>query len=310
MMKKNVILDKIGRLDKVLSEKLDDYSRTQIVKLIESAAVRESISGKVLTKSYKVETKMEVIVDFNCVKSEEQTIEAKNIPLDIIFEDEFLIVLNKPKGMVVHPGAGLEQDTLVHALKYHCGNNLSDINPERAGIVHRLDKDTAGLMLAAKNNKVHQLLSKMFSEHSIERHYRAICYGLFRERAGEINGPIARDPANRMRMAILPFGREALTYFKVIDEYRRFSLLDLRLKTGRTHQIRVHLEAINHPILGDEVYTSNSYQRLCLDFLKGQCLYSANVRFIHPITGEELYFEIDEPEFFSECKKYLALNNM
>lgn len=308
-MSQIIQINKAGRLDKVLLEYLDNMSRSQIEKLFKMGQVSEFNTGKILNKSFYVEKEFTVVVELNNLILD-TTIEAKNIPLNIIYEDEDILLINKKKGMVVHPGAGKEKDTLVHALLFYCGQNLSNIDQGRSGIVHRLDKDTAGLMLVAKNNNAHRILAEDFAKHNINRHYRCICYGLFKEKSGQINGHIARDPANRLKMAILPYGKKACSNFTVIEEFNHFSLLDLKLETGRTHQIRVHLEAISHPIIGDELYTKGAINQVKLDFLKGQCLYSSSIEFTHPITKEVLYFEIAEPDFFKKTRKYIRENNL
>ena len=217
----------------------------------------------------------------------------ENIPIDIIYEDEDIIVVNKESGMVVHPGNGNESGTLVNALLYHA-NELSDVNGEvRPGIVHRIDKDTSGLMIVAKNNKAHDILADRLSRHEIKREYIALLKGEFLSDTATVDAPIGRDKINRKRMAVTADNsKDAITHFRVLERYKDYTLVRLQLETGRTHQIRVHMDYIGYPVYNDPVYTNDK----CTSF--GQFLHSTSLSFIHPITGEELNFEVDVPEEF------------
>ena len=229
---------------------------------------------------------------------------AQDIPLDILYEDDDLIIINKPQGMVVHPGAGHHDQTLVNALLAHCEGNLSDINGViRPGIVHRIDKDTSGVMMAVKNNDMHIAISDMLSRHEIERVYRTVVYGVISEDEGTIDAPIGRSSKDRRKMTVVEDGKPSVTHFKVVNRYREGTDLEVKLETGRTHQIRAHMTYIGHPVFGDPLYASkrNSYG------LEGQCLHSKSIRFVHPRTGEELYFETELPEYYEKLLQGLTL---
>lgn len=223
-------------------------------------------------------------------------LEAQDIPLDVVYEDADIIVINKPRGMVVHPAPGHPDGTLVNALMYHCGDSLSGIGGERRpGIVHRIDKDTSGLIVAAKNDMAHKGLSAQLSDHSLYREYEAVVTGHMREDSGVIDKPIGRHPVDRKRMAVTEKNsKAAVTHWKLMAEYRGYSHIQCRLETGRTHQIRVHMASIGHPLLGDGLYGAK-----CPDKgLEGQCLHARRLHLIHPVTGEELRFESALPEYF------------
>ncbi len=281
------------RIDKALSMLLDSLSRSFISKLIKEDKL--TINGKSVKGSYQVKTDDEVI--FCLPPSQEPNIEAENIPLDILYEDKDIIVVNKPKGMVVHPAAGHYSGTLVNALMYHCGTELSGINGVmRPGIVHRIDMDTTGSLIVCKNDKAHNFIAAQLKEHSINRRYHAICYGVLKEDEGIINKPIGRHPTDRKRMAVNEQrGKEAITHYKVLQRFLEYTYIECRLETGRTHQIRVHMASIGHPLLGDEVYGSG---RRCPFKLQGQTLHAKVLGFVHPTTEE--YVEVDAPlpEYF------------
>ena len=224
----------------------------------------------------------------------EAELAAEDIPLDVVYEDEDVIAVNKPRGMVVHPAPGHPDGTLVNALMYHCGDSLSGIGGERRpGIVHRIDKDTSGLIIAAKNDFAHLGLSAQLSDHSLARVYECVVFGRMREPSGTVDAPIARHPAERKRMAVVPGGRSAVTHWEVIASYRGWTHLRCRLETGRTHQIRVHMAHIGHPLLGDEVYGRGEEKGL-----RGQCLHARELRFVHPRSGERICLSTELPEYF------------
>ncbi|MDL2293450.1 RluA family pseudouridine synthase [Ruminococcaceae bacterium OttesenSCG-928-D13] len=227
----------------------------------------------------------------------ESTLVAQDIPLDVVYEDPFLLVVNKPKGMVVHPAPGNPDGTLVNALLHHCAGSLSGIGGElRPGIVHRIDKDTSGLLVVAKDDETHRGLSEQFAEHSSEREYDAVVYGGFRESTGEIDAPIGRSRADRKKMAVTETNsKSAVTTYRVVESFDGFTHLKLRLKTGRTHQIRVHMAEIGHPLAGDEVYGP----RKVIKRLNGQCLHAGMLGFTHPQTGERVRFESPLPPYFT-----------
>lgn len=229
----------------------------------------------------------------------------ENIPLDIVYEDAHLLVVNKPRGMVVHPAAGNENGTLVNALLYHCGDSLSGINGVlRPGIVHRIDKDTSGLLIVAKSDDAHRGLAEQIQVHSFDRYYECLAFGHFREDHGTLTYPIGRHPVDRKKMAVIAGGRDSVTHFEVLREYPLTKVTHLRLKleTGRTHQIRVHLSHIGHPVIGDPVYSNRASQEV-FKFFEGQCLHAKSIAFIHPITGEKLSFESDLPDYFTDLLK-------
>lgn len=279
------------RIDKCISMLIDSLSRSYIQKLIKEEAV--FVNGRPVKGSYKVKTDDEVV--FSLPKAVEPDIEPENIPLDILYEDEDVIVVNKPKGMVVHPAAGHYSGTLVNALMYHCGDSLSGINGcMRPGIVHRIDMDTTGSLIVCKNDKAHHFIARQLKEHSITRCYQAICHGVLKEEEGTIDKPIGRHPVDRKKMAITEKGKNAVTHYKVLKRFDKYTLIECRLETGRTHQIRVHMASIGHPLLGDTVYsTQKSPFRL-----QGQTLHAKTLGFVHPSTGEYVEVNAPLPDYF------------
>lgn len=282
------VVENVDRIDKYLTNYVD-FSRTIISKMIDSEYIL--VNGKKVKANYVVK-----VGDIITVKDgfiEPLDIKAENIPIDIVYEDDDIIVVNKASGMVVHPGSGVREHTLVNALMYHT-NCLSDINGEvRPGIVHRIDKDTSGLMVVAKNNKSHEILGNMLAHHDIKREYIALVKGVFPNETASIDAPIGRDKLNRKKMAVTKENsKNAITHLRVIKRYKDFTLLRLRLETGRTHQIRVHLAYIGYPVYNDPVYTSDKTTEF------GQFLHSASIDFKHPITGKDMHFEVPLPNDF------------
>ena len=274
------------RIDKALGALIDSLSRSFIQKFIKDGKV--TVNSVVVKSSYKVSTDDEVI--FELPEAVEPDIRAENIPLDILYEDADVIVVNKPKGMVVHPAAGHYSGTLVNALMYHCGEGLSGINGVmRPGIVHRIDMDTTGSLIVCKNDLAHNSIAAQLKEHSINRVYHAICYGYIKEDEGTIHKPIGRHPSDRKKMAVNEKGKDAITHYKVLKRFGKYTYISCKLETGRTHQIRVHMASIGHPLLGDEVYSGRS----CPFKLQGQCLHAMTLGFIHPRSGE--YIEVNAP---------------
>ncbi|MDY0396311.1 RluA family pseudouridine synthase [Virgibacillus halophilus] len=279
------------RIDKLLAEILPDVSRSQVQTWIDKEMV--TVNGKQVKANYKCVPGDRIT--WTIPETEEPEIEPEDIPLDIVYEDSDLIVINKPKGMVVHPAAGHYGHTLVNALLFHC-NDLSGINGvSRPGIVHRIDKDTSGLLVAAKNDGAHTSLSEQLANKDVERKYEAIIHGELAHDTGLIDAPIGRDPNNRQRMAVIENGKEAQTHFKVLERFRNYSHIECRLETGRTHQIRVHMNYIGHPLVGDPKYGP----RKTLD-VAGQALHAKVLGFRHPATGEFLHFEAEAPEIFRD----------
>lgn len=280
------------RIDKVLAQMLPDFSRTQIQQLITGGHV--CVNDKVVKASYKVESQDEVLV--HIPEPESSDILPENIPLKIVYEDQDVIVVDKPSGMIVHPSAGIYTGTLVNALLYHC-QDLSGINGVmRPGIVHRIDKETSGLLMVAKNDMAHQSLSEQLQEHTVTRRYLALVHGLIPHEFGRIEAPIGRDPHDRQKMTCTDKNaKEAITNFKVLERFKDMSLVECRLETGRTHQIRVHMQYIGYPVYGDPQYGLRRD-----DTTHGQYLHAKILGFIHPRTGEEMYFESDLPDYFEE----------
>ena len=286
--------DLTGRIDKVLGHFLSDVSRSQLQKWIEDGHV--TVNGQSVKTKYKLQVGDMVRI----IPEEPQTIdlEPENIPLDIVYEDDDVIVVNKPAGMVVHPAPGHPGHTLVNALLYH--SPLSTINGEfRPGIVHRIDKDTSGLLVVAKDDATHIGLSQQMAVHSVERAYQTVVYGGFAQDEGFVEANLGRAKTDRKKMAVYPAGephtKYAYTGYKVLERFGSFTLLECRLKTGRTHQIRVHMASIQHPVAGDPVYGPHN----CITRLHGQCLHAKTLGFIHPITGEHLRFDSELPEYFT-----------
>lgn len=290
----NFTVNADGRIDKVISLQLPEITRSAAAKIIENGGCR--VEGKPVGKSYKatVGETVELLID------DPEPIDAvpQNIPLDIVYEDSDLIVVNKPRGMVVHPAAGNYDGTLVNALLYHCGDSLSGINGKlRPGIVHRIDKDTSGLLIVAKNDFAHRGLAEQIKEHSFKREYEAVVHGAIKEPSGKIDAPIGRHSTNRKQMAVTDkSSRNAVTYYSVIKNYRNFCHVRLRLETGRTHQIRVHMAYIHHPVAGDPVYGPKKG----VTELNGQCLHARVIGFIHPRSGEYLEFTSELPDYFTK----------
>lgn len=279
--------DEKTRIDKYLSVKLD-LSRSKVQKLIDDEKVL--VNNKKISSNYKV--KENDSIEVNDELDYEINIEPENIPLDIVYEDEYLIIINKRSGMVTHPAPGNYTGTLVNALLYKFDIEGEGIRP---GIVHRLDKDTSGLMVVAKTEKVHELLSNMIKEKQVERHYLALVEGVINHETGTIDAPIGRDINNRQKMAVTDInGKDSITHFKVLERYKDKTLIECKLETGRTHQIRVHMAYINHPVVNDPLYNKKKSDSF------GQMLHSKSIKFIHPITKKELYFEVDPPKEFIE----------
>ncbi|KNY26462.1 RluA family pseudouridine synthase [Pseudobacteroides cellulosolvens] len=285
------------RIDSWVSEKLPEYSRTYVKKLIDNESVM--VNGKKVKSNYKLKSNDEVtILVPDPVKLD---VEAEKIDMDIVYEDKDILVINKPKGMVVHPAVGNYTGTLVNGLMDYCGDDLSDINGViRPGIVHRIDKDTSGLLVVAKNNISHERLTEMLKSHDIKRVYYAVVDGVIREESGKIDAPIGRHPVDRKKMAVnTKNGRHAVTYFKVLERFQDATLIEVRLETGRTHQIRVHMSYIGFPVMGDEVYGRRN-KSIDTD---GQVLHAKILEFVHPVSCENMRFEVDLPEYFKEVLK-------
>ncbi|MGL5260134.1 MAG: RluA family pseudouridine synthase [Lachnospiraceae bacterium] len=288
------------RIDKFLSDHFAEYSRSYIQKVITEEHV--FVNEKIVKSNYKL--KKQDIVLFSIPKLEELEIIAKNIPLDILYEDEDVIVVNKPKNMVVHPAPGHSEDTLVNGILFHCKSSLSGINGiARPGIVHRIDKDTTGSIIICKNDASHESIAKQLKEHSIVRKYRAICHGVLEDDTYTINKPIGRDSKDRKKMAVVQKnGKEAITHIKVLKRFEKYTYIECQLETGRTHQIRVHLASIHHPILGDEVYSNRSHG---FKHLQGQTLHAYTLGFVHPRTNEYIETIAPLPEYFEKLLKNL-----
>lgn len=286
------------RIDKALGSLIDSLSRSFIQKFIKDGKV--TVNGAVVKASAKVNTEDEVV--FELPKAVEPDIPAQDIPLDILYEDEDVIVVNKPKGMVVHPAAGHYTGTLVNALMYHCKDQLSGINGVmRPGIVHRIDMDTTGSLIVCKNDVAHNSIAAQLKEHSIHRVYHAICCGDIQEEEGTIHKPIGRHPVDRKKMAVNPQGKDAITHYRVLKRFGKYTYIACKLETGRTHQIRVHMASIGHPLLGDEVYGN----RNCPFKLQGQCLHAMTLGFIHPRTQEYVEVQAPLPAYFEKLLQIL-----
>ncbi|MCD7808524.1 MAG: RluA family pseudouridine synthase [Erysipelotrichaceae bacterium] len=287
-----------GRIDKILTKQLD-MSRTQVQQLINEQHV--FVNDKNVKASYKTDINDVIEVEIPDAKNTE--ILPEDIPLDIVYEDKDVIVINKPSGMIVHPSSGIYSGTLVNALLYHC-HDLSGINGVmRPGIVHRIDKETSGLLMVAKNDKAHASLSKQLEEHSVIRRYYALVHGVIPHDYGRIEAPIGRDTQDRQKMTCTDKNaKEAITNFKVIERFNDMTLVECRLETGRTHQIRVHMQYIGYPVYGDPKYGLRKD-----DQSHGQYLHAKILGFVHPTTGEELYFESDLPSYFNDKLAELRL---
>ena len=288
------------RMDTFLARAVPGLTRSAAQKLLERGAV--TLDGKPVRKNGRTVPGQELEV---CLPDPEPVdVRPQNIPLDVIYEDDDLIVINKPVGMVVHPAPGHPDGTLVNALLYHCGNSLSGINGElRPGIVHRIDRDTSGLLVAAKNDRAHLALAAQLADHSLARVYEGVAVGALREDAGTVDAPIGRHPVDRKKMAVDPRnGRPAVTHWSVLGRYPGYTHVECRLETGRTHQIRVHMAYLGHPLLGDTVYGSKKPW----PGLAGQCLHAGKLRFIHPSTGLPLELTCPRPDWFERVLRQIG----
>lgn len=285
------------RIDLYVAERCGS-TRSAAQKLLENGSVR--VGGIAVSKNYKL--RVGDTVDIDIPEPEPCDVTPQNIPIDIVYEDRDLLVVNKPKGMVVHPAPGNPDGTLVNALLWHCGDSLSGINGViRPGIVHRIDKDTSGLLIVAKNDAAHLGLAEQIAVHSFLRSYQAVIVGRMREDHGDIDAPIGRHPVDRKKMTVVSDGRNALTHYSTIREYSSgFSHMNLVLETGRTHQIRVHMSHMGHPLLCDELYGGGKtkFERQVDELVRGQCLHAKTIGFVHPITGKKLYFDSELPDYF------------
>ena len=290
------------RLDKFLSIIYPDTSRSFFQKLIKDSGIL--VNDKVEKASYRMS--FDDIVTIHFPDAVETTIEPENIPLDILYEDEDLLIVNKPKGMVVHPSAGHFSGTLVNAIMYHCKDSLSGINGEiRPGIVHRIDMDTTGSLIVCKNDNSHVNIAEQIKVHSVNRIYEGIVYGNVKEDEGTIEGAIGRHPIDRKKMAINEKnGKPAITHYKVLERFGNYTYMQFKLETGRTHQIRVHMSSIGHPLLGDSLYSSgkSNFKNLC-----GQTLHAKTIGFIHPSKGEYMEFQAPLPEYFEKLLSQLKI---
>lgn len=289
------------RIDKFLSCRLEEVSRSYIQKLIKEGHV--SVNEKPVKANYKLGAGDEISVEIP--EAKEPDILPEDIPLDILYEDQDILVVNKPKGMVVHPATGHYSGTLVNALMYHCKDSLSGINGVmRPGIVHRIDMDTTGSLLVCKNDEAHRILAEQLKEHTIRREYHAIVYGNIKEDTGTVDAPIGRHPTDRKKMSINhKNGKQAVTHYEVLERFGNFTYIRCRLETGRTHQIRVHMASLHHPLLGDEVYGPSS--RPPFPGLKGQVLHAKILGIYHPATGEYMEFDAPLPQYFVDLLQKL-----
>ena len=294
MIEKRIIADVNNeRLDSYISKSNLDLSRSMVQKLIKENKV--FVNGKNEKESYKIKVNDNITIQIEEPKSSK--LEAQDIPLDIIYEDNDIIVINKPKGMVVHPGNGNPDNTLVNAVLAHCKGSLSGIGGEiRPGIVHRIDKDTSGLIIVAKNDKSHINLSEQIKNHEVTKIYTALVKGNISEDEATIDMPIGRDKKDRKKMSVTRDGKEAVSHIKVVKRYGNYTLIRVKIDTGRTHQIRVHMAKIGHPVVGDEVYSSGKNEF----GVKGQMLHSTILKFKHPISGKEIMLEAPLPQYFED----------
>jgi len=293
----NYIADENIRIDKFIASKLDGVTRSHIQKLIDDGCV--TVDGKNVKSNHKL--KIGQSIDVAMPEAKQLDVAAEDIALDIVYEDEHLLVVNKPQNMVVHPAAGNYEGTLVNALMHHCGDSLSGINGViRPGIVHRIDKDTSGLLLVAKDDATHIGLSEQIKEHSLTRKYIALVHGNFKNDEGTVDAPIGRHPTDRKRMCITEKNsKNAVTHYRVLQRFMEYTLVECKLETGRTHQIRVHMASLGHPVMGDKTYgvKKEKYN------LSGQLLHAKIVGFVHPVTKEYMEFETDIPERFMRFLK-------
>ncbi len=279
------------RADQLLCRQIEGLTRSAAQKLLEQGLVR--CQGAPLKKNARPDPGALLTVELP--EPEPVDILPQNIPLDIVYEDEDVVVVNKPVGLVVHPAPGHSDGTLVNALLYHCGDSLSGINGEkRPGIVHRIDRDTSGLIIVAKNDAAHLALAAQLEDHTLARVYECVVQGNLREDSGTIDAPIARNPNDRKKMAVVPGGRRAVTHYRVLGRYNGYTHVECRLDTGRTHQIRVHMSYSGHPLLGDTVYRGKAVKGLA-----GQCLHARQLTFLHPRTGEAMTVECPLPDWFT-----------
>lgn len=290
------------RIDRFLVDRMDGFTRSALQHLIDGGNV--AVCGIQIAKNYKCKYGDDVVVTVPQAKPLD--VVAQDIPLDIVYEDEHLLVVNKKKGMVVHPANGNYDGTLVNALMYHCGDSLSGINGViRPGIVHRIDKDTSGLLIVAKSDVAHIGLAQQIKEHSFTREYEAVVYGKIKENDGTVNAPIGRNPRDRKKMAVVAANsKPAVTHYRVVAQYNGFTHINCVLETGRTHQIRVHMAYIGHPVAGDAVYGP----RKVITELNGQCLHAKKIGFVHPVTNEYMEFESELPDYFIHFLNKLKQN--
>lgn len=290
------------RIDKFLMDNLADFSRSYIQKLIKNGSTQ--VNGNAVNKNFKLSSNQ--FIKINVPDPEPTDTLPENISLDIIYEDSDLLIVNKPKGMVIHPAPGNYNKTLVNALLFHCKDSLSGIGGVmRPGIVHRIDKDTSGLLIVAKNDNSHSIIAEQIKKHTFTRIYEAIVVGNLKNDEGTISTNIGRHKTNRKKMAVVSFGgKSAVTHYNVIKRYSGFTHVQLKLETGRTHQIRVHMAYLGHPVLGDEVYGNNKKNNI-FPFLKGQCLHAKIVGFIHPTTTKYMEFTSALPDYFLKILNYL-----
>ena len=286
------------RLDVYISKKNDNLSRTMIQKLIEDGQIL--VNGNKKKISYKVQ--IGDVIQIHIPETKKTDIKAQNIPIEVIYEDDDILVVNKPKGMVVHPANGNPDGTLVNAVMALCKESLSGVGGEiRPGIVHRLDKDTSGLLIIAKNDLAHIKMSEQIKDRKVKKIYIALVKGNVAENEATIDMPIGRSTKDRKKMAVREDGKEAITHFKVIKRYDKYTLLEIKIDTGRTHQIRVHMEKIGHPVVGDTVYSNGKNEFGVV----GQMLHAKSLDFTHPITGKKMHFEAELPEYFENVLKKL-----
>ena len=291
------------RLDKYINMQIPELSRSYIQQLIKNESVL--VNGQICRSNYKCRSLDQIDISYENAK--ELEVIPENIPLDIIYEDDSIVIVNKPKDMVVHPAAGHSSGTLVNALLYHCKDSLSSINGViRPGIVHRIDRNTTGILVVCKNDTAHRHLAEQLKQHSIHRKYHAICYGIPKEPEGTIHAPIGRHPVDRKKMAInTKHGRDAITHYRVLKTLQKgFSYIECSLETGRTHQIRVHMASIGHPILGDDVYGPKNPK---IKGLTGQTLHAKTLGFIHPDTGMYVEFDSELPDYFQRLLEQLSI---
>lgn len=290
----------LQRIDKYLSEQMEELSRSYLQKLLKDGNVK--VNGKAVKSNYKISAGDQICMEIP--EATELEIEAEPMDLDILYEDQDIILINKPKGMVVHPAAGHYTGTLVNGLMHHCKDELSGINGVmRPGIVHRIDMDTTGVLIVCKNDKAHNSIAEQLKIHSITRKYYAIVHGVIKEEDGIVNAPIGRHPVDRKKMSINEKnGKAAVTHYHVLKRFRRFTYVECQLETGRTHQIRVHMASIGHPLLGDQVYGP---AKAPFPGLQGQTLHAGILGIIHPTTGEYMEFHAPLPEYFEKLLKKL-----